>query len=159
MPGESPLALTGAFAKVGRILHQTAAMNRRLFIVIAVLASFAGALCAKKPGPHSPIEEARDHLEHAHSMLTAKEEGAGGKKKRKKVSIPGIINVLSNAETSLAEAKNNKGTNTNVALKNIADAKTELEASKSGDEEAHLQKAEAAIDEALKHVMEAIRVS
>ena len=134
-------------------------MKTRLFITLAVLSCFAVTLSAKKPGPHSPIEEAKDHLEHAHSLLTAKEEGAGGggKKKKRKASIPNIINALNNAEVSLTEAKNNKGTNTSVALKFIAEAKTELEAA-IGDEGDHLPKAEKAIDEALKRVMEAIRV-
>jgi hypothetical protein len=129
-------------------------MKSRLFIALALLASLVVPVHAKKPGPHSPIEEARNSLEHAHSLLTKKEEGAGGKKAR----IPNIINALDNAETRLAEAKNNKGTHTNDALKYIAQAKTELEAAKTGGAE-HLAAAETALDEAMKRVMLGIRVN
>jgi hypothetical protein len=45
-----------------------------------------------------------------------------------------------------------------VALKLVADAKSELEAAKGGQEEAHLSKADELIQDALKHVIQAIRV-
>lgn len=133
-------------------------MNSRSVVGFLLLLSLISSLSAKKPGRHSPIEEARDHLEKAHSLITMKEEGGGTGKKRGKANIPNIINVLTDAELRLSEAKNNKGSNTDVALKFIADAKSELEAAKAGSEAEHLQKAEKAIDEALKRVMQGIRV-
>ena len=124
-------------------------MKSRLLITLAVLATFTGALAAK-----TPIQKARTHLENARSLLTQKEEG-GGKRKRK-ATIPNVINALNDAEVSLQEARNNKGTTLNAALKFIAEAKAELEAAKAGAEAEHLNKAQKAIDEALKRVLQGI---
>ena len=127
-------------------------MKKHLCIVLAAALSLIG-IDSASAGAKYPIQQARAHLEHAHSLLTAKEEGGGGKKGKKgKATIPDIINALNNAEVSLGEAKKSNGTNTNVALKFIADAKTELETAKGGEGD-HLEKAEKAVNEALKRVM------
>lgn len=97
-----------------------------------------------------PIQEARQHLERAQSLITKKE--AGGKAK-----IPAIITALSAAETSLAEAKNNKGSALPVAIKLTGEAKAEVEAAKGDASGEHLKKAEELIQNALKHVMLGIR--
>ena len=55
------------------------------------------------------------------------------------------------------EAKNNKGSNTDVALKHIADAKGDLEAAKEGDDrDKNLSKARDAMEEAMKRVKLAV---
>jgi hypothetical protein len=128
-------------------------MKTYLSIALALLVCFVTPTHAGKA--RRPIEEAKDALDRAHSLVTKKEEGGGGKKK---ASIPNIINALDNAENHLNEAKNDKGTHTNDALKYITEAKTELQAAKGGGEE-HLAAAEKAIDEALKRVMLGIRVN
>jgi hypothetical protein len=87
-------------------------MNKFLSLALALLVGFVSPAFAGNP--RAPIQEARDALEHAHSLLTKKEEGGGGKKK---VGIPAIMTALDNAETHLAEAKNNKGTHKTDVLK------------------------------------------
>jgi hypothetical protein len=140
------------------LFTQAHIMNTPLFnstVVVLLVAFFTcSAVAAHKK--NDPIEQARHHLERAHDLINKKEGGAVAKKGKK--DIPNIINVLGEAETSLAETKNNKGSNTSVSLKLIADAKAELEAAKGGQEEAHLSKADEDIQDALKHVMQAIRV-
>ena len=124
------------------------------FITLLMALFTCGAASAHKKS--DPVEQARFHLERAHDLLNKKEDGAVSKKG--KTDIPNIINVLEKAETSLNETKNNKGSNTPVALKLIADAKAELEAAKGGQQDAHLSKADADIQDALKHVMQAVRI-
>lgn len=119
-------------------------MKLRLFLAFALLAFSTANLLAL-----TPVKEARNHLEHALGLLNKKEEGAGTKRK---TSIPFILSVLSNTEVRLKEIRGNKGTNINAALQFVAEAKTELEAAKEGRESELLQKAEAALQEALKRV-------
>ena len=126
-------------------------MKKYLSIVLAVVASFTSGLAAKEP-----IQKARHDLERAHSMLTAQSEGGKGGIGKNKATLPNIVAALSDAEVSLNGANNNKGTNLNVALKFIAEAKAELEAAKGGGDE-HLDKAQKAIEEALKRVMQGIK--
>lgn len=126
-------------------------MKTRFFMVLTVLACFTGNLLAL-----TPVQEARNHLEHAIGLINKKEEGAG---KKRKTSIPNLISVLSNTELRLNEVKNNKGTNVNAALQFVAEAKKELEAAKKGAEEEHLQKAEAALQEALKRVRQMMQIN
>jgi hypothetical protein len=126
-------------------------MKTRILITLAVLICFSGSLWAD-----TPVQEARNHLEHAIGLLNKKEEGAG---KKRKTSIPNIISVLSNTEARLNEVKKNKGTNVNAALEFVATAKVELEAAKSGAESEHLQKAETAMQEALKSVLKMIQIN
>ncbi|MBL9134063.1 MAG: hypothetical protein JNG86_22815 [Verrucomicrobiaceae bacterium] len=128
-------------------------MNTRLFITLTVLAGFAGGLFAL-----TPVQETKNHLEKALSLLTKKEEGTSGKKKSKKL-LPDLIVLLSKAEVSLNGVNSNKGTNTNMALKFMAEAKTELEAAKTADEAAHVAKAQTAIQEALKRVLQIIQIN
>ena len=111
-------------------------------ILAATSATFAKAL--------PPIQEARQHLEHAQTLIAKKE--AGGK-----AGIPAIIAALAAAETSLGEAKKNKGTTVNIATKMTGDAKAELEAAKGEAGGEHMKKAEELIQGALKHVMDGIR--
>ncbi|WP_395743647.1 hypothetical protein [Prosthecobacter sp.] len=126
-------------------------MKTRTIITLTALLCFSGSLLAL-----TPVQEARNHLEHAIGLLNKKEEGAG---KKRKTSIPNIISVLSNTETRLNEVKKNKGTNVNAALEFVATAKTELEAAKSGSESEHLAKAEAALQEALKRVRKMAQIN
>lgn len=126
-------------------------------LVIALILALLPENGMAKIGRGAPIEQARHHLEKAHSLLTKSEEGATLKKKEKPV-IPTVISLLSDAEMSLHEAKNNKGSNTPVALKLIADAKAELDAAKGGKESEHFAKADDLIMDALKHVIQAIHV-
>lgn len=126
-------------------------MKTRFFVSLMALFCFSAPLLAD-----TAVQEARNHLEHAISLLNKREEGAG---KKRKTSIPNIISVLSNTEVRLNEVKKNKGTNANVALEFVATAKTELEAAKSGAESEHLEKAEAALQEALKRVRKMAQIS
>jgi hypothetical protein len=126
-------------------------MKTQIFTTLTALVCFWGALLAL-----TPVQEARNHLEHAIGLLNKKEEGAG---KKRKTSIPNIISVLSNTEVRLNEVKKSKGTNVNVALEFVATAKVELEAAKSGAETEHLQKAEAALQEALKRVLKMVQIN
>src|SRR4051812_30817402 len=100
-------------------------------------ALISGGLMAKGKKATAPIEEARAQLEKAHNLIVKKEEGASGKGK-KKATIPNIVVALSSAETHLTEAKNNKGSNSPVALDLIASAKVELEAARDEKGEEHL---------------------
>ena len=126
-------------------------MKTRILITLTALIYLSGTLLAD-----TPVQEARNRLEHAIGLLNKKEEGAG---KKRKVSIPNIISILSNTEVRLNEVKKNKGTNVNVALEFVATAKAELEAAKSGAESDHLEKAEAALQEALKRVRKMIQIN
>ncbi|WP_395752300.1 hypothetical protein [Prosthecobacter sp.] len=126
-------------------------MKTQLFIPLTVLLCFSAPLLAD-----TPVQEARNHLEHAIGLLNKKEEGAG---KKRKTSIPNILSVLSNTEARLNEVKKNKGTNVNAALEYVATAKTELEAAKAGAESEHLDKAEAALQEALKRVRKMAQIN
>jgi len=105
---------------------------------------------------NTPVQEARNLLEPALGLLNKKEEGAG---KKRKTSIPNIISVLFNTEERLNEVKKNKGTNVNAALEFVASAKKELEAAKSEDTAEHLDKAEAAIKEALQRVRKMVQIN
>ncbi|WP_395737141.1 hypothetical protein [Prosthecobacter sp.] len=126
-------------------------MKTRLLIPLTALLCFTTPLAAD-----TPVQEARNHLEHAIGLLNKKEEGAG---KKRRTSIPNILSILSNTETRLNEVKKNKGTNVNAALEYVATAKTELEAAKSGSESEHLDKAEAALQEALKRVRKMAQIN
>lgn len=130
-------------------------MKTPLLIALATLASFGTVLAA---APY-PIQKARAHLERAHNLLANREANGGGNKGNEdKAKFPNIVAALSDAELSLSEVKDNKGTNTNVALKYIAEAKSELDAAKDGQGD-HLQKAQTAIQEALKRVMQSIAIN
>lgn len=131
--------------------HPLLLMKTRILFTLVALFCFSGSLLAL-----TPVQEARNHLEHAIALLNKKEEGAG---RKRKTSIPNIISVLSNTETRLNEVKKNKGTNVNAALEFVAAAKAELEAAKSGDESEHLGKAETALQEALKRVVKMVQIN
>lgn len=123
----------------------------KTFAILTVFLCFCSTLLAL-----TPVQEARNHLERAIGLLNKKEQGAG---KKRLISLPNIISILSNTESSLNEVKKNKGTNIHVALKFVATAKAELEAAKSGAESEHLEQAEAALQEALKRVLKMIQLN
>ena len=129
-------------------------MKKQFLIALAMIASFGSTLAAVP----TPVQKARAHLEHALSLLANREARADGKGNDAGARYPGVVTALSDAEVSLSEVKANKGTNTNVALKSIAEAKTELDVAKDGAGD-HVQKARAAIEEALKHVMRSIAIN
>jgi hypothetical protein len=126
-------------------------MKLQLFVSFALLICLTGQVLAD-----TPVQEAKNHLERALGLMNKKEEGTG---KKRKTSIPNIISVLSNTEERLNEVKKNKGTNVNAALELIGTAKKELEAAKSGNEDQHLDKAEAATREALQRVIKMIHLN
>ncbi|MCE9611812.1 MAG: hypothetical protein K8R23_16550 [Chthoniobacter sp.] len=128
-------------------------MKKLIIIALAALTSFSGALAAQYP-----IQAARTDLERAHSLVTTMQAGGPGGIGKNKATIPNIIAALSDAELSLDAVKNNKGTNTNVALKFTAAAKTEVNLAKDG-KDAHLEAAKKAIEEALERVMQGITVN
>jgi hypothetical protein len=139
--------------------HHRSIMKTSLFnscFVALFMACFAVSTATAAHKKSDPIEQARHHLEQAHNLLTKKEEGVAAKKG---ADISSIISVLIEAETSLNDTKNNKGSNISVALKLVGDAKAELESAKGGgQEDAHLSKADGIVQDALKHVMQAVRV-
>ncbi|MDB6007522.1 MAG: hypothetical protein JWR15_4509 [Prosthecobacter sp.] len=137
--------------KGGAVKSVSVPMKTRILTTLTVLICFCGSLLAD-----TPVQEARNHLEHAIGLLNKKEEGVG---KERKTSIPFIISVLSNTEERLDEVKKNKGTNVNAALEFVATAKVELEAAKTAAESEHLQKAEAALQEALKRVLKMVQIN
>lgn len=128
-------------------------MKPHLLIALAIIASAGSALAA----PY-PIQQARKHLERAHSMVTDLLSGGKGGIGKNKANLSNLVTALSDAELSLAAVKDGKGTNVNVALKFIGEAKTELAGAKEGSTE-HLAEAQKSIGEALKRVMQAIEVN
>ena len=126
--------------------------RQHLLIALATVASFTTSFAAAQ----TPIQEARQHLERAHTLLVKKEEGDVGKKAMPKYG--NIVAALSAAEVSLNEVKKNKGSNTNVALKFTAEAKAEVDLAKDGGSD-HLDKAQTAIEQALKRVMQSIEIN
>lgn len=113
-------------------------------ILIVALAFIVSSEASARPVP--PIIESREHLERAQTLLASHRAGGKG-------GIAAIISSLSAAETSLSIAKNDKGTALPVAKKLTTEAKSELEAAKVSERELHLNNADAAIKNALKHVM------
>lgn len=126
-------------------------MKTRTLTTWVALIGFTGSLLAL-----TPVQEAKNHLEHAIGLLNKREEGAG---RKRKTSIPNILSVIASTEERLTEVKKNKGTNVNVALEYLATARTELEAAKSGAEAEHMEKAEAALHEALQRVIKMIQIN
>lgn len=126
-------------------------LKKLLVVATAICVGFTCSLSAK-----TPIQKARRDLERAHSMLTAASEGGKGGIGKNKATIPNIVTALDEAEVGIGLTKKSNGTSANAALKFIAEAKAELEAAK-GAQGDHYQKAQKAIEEALKRVMQIIQ--
>jgi len=118
--------------------------------LILTLTMLTGITVAFARSPR--YEDTRKSLEKAHSLVEQRNAGMKG------ADVDAILKAVINAETHLNDAKNNRGSALPMALKAVGDAKTELTAAQSGKEgqNAHVQKADQYIQDALKHVMEAL---
>lgn len=87
--------------------------------------------------------------------MTALPAGGKGGIGKSRADLPNLLTALTDAELSLESVNKSTGTGKNVALKFIAEAKAEAGAATDGKSE-HLPKAQKAIEEALKRVMQAI---
>ena len=113
------------------------------------------ALAVNVLGSGTPVHDALSSLEHAHSMY--QEHMAG----LKKVALDDILLALVHAETSLKNAKNDRGSSLAAALKETVEAKAELESAKTGAgaEADHLKKVDELVQKAVKHLYQALRQS
>jgi hypothetical protein len=121
---------------------------RILLIASLVMIASLGSALAAPP----PFKKACNDLERAHSIVTALQEGGKGGIGKSKATLPNLVTALSDAEVSLNEAKEGKGTNRNVALHFIAQAKKTLEAAQGRASSDQLADVKQAIKEALKRV-------
>lgn len=130
-------------------------MKSRALVILVIAMSLAGSLLADHT---RPIVVALDLVGKAKNQLEAVKAGGGGGKKKHHATINNVIGDLNRAETKILEAKNNKGSNSTVAMKFIDEAKTELEGAKSDKDNSvkHLEKASVAIEEAFKRVKLAV---
>lgn len=122
-------------------------MKTHLLIALLTLVSMSSALAAPPP-----FKKACNDLERAHSIVTALQEGGKGGIGKSQATLPNLVTALSDAELSLIAAKEGNGTNRNVALKFITEAKTTLEAAKGRATSDQLAAVKQAITEALKRV-------
>ncbi len=122
----------------------------RILLLIASLVTIAslGSVLAAPP----PFKKACNDLERAHSIVTALQEDGKGGIGKSKATLPNLVTALSDAELSLNAAKEGNGTNRNVALKFIAEAKTTLEGTKGSASSDQLATVQQAITEALKRL-------
>lgn len=123
--------------------------TRLMMVLIASLVTIASLGSALAAPP--PFKMARNDLERAHSIVTALQEGGKGGIGKSQATLPNLVTALSDAELSPIAAKEGNGTNRNVALKFITEAKT-LEAAKGSTTSDQPAAVKQAITEALKRV-------